>query len=112
MATIFETMHIRNLTNKWEQRKQNYTKQVKTDDRTPEQRQMDSMMEMLKRERDSTQKGNLMNSIDSKIKSGGTDNMKSAPGCYTGAHYIPAILRYLRFKKNYIYHLRSCPGIR
>ena len=72
MATIFETMHIRNLTNKWEQRKQNYTKQVKTDDRTPEQRQMDSMMEMLKRERDSTQKGNLMNSIDSKIKSGGT----------------------------------------
>ena len=37
MATIFETMHIRNLTNKWEQRKQNYTKQVKTDDRIPEQ---------------------------------------------------------------------------
>ena len=72
MATIFETMHIRDLTNKWEQKKQNYTKQVKTDDRTPEQRQMDSMMEMLKRERDSTQKGNLMNSIDSKIKSGGT----------------------------------------
>ena len=72
MATIFETMHIRNLTNKWEQRKQNYTKQAGTDDRTPEQRQMDSMMEMLKRERDSTQKGNLMNSIDSKIKSGGT----------------------------------------
>ena len=56
MATIFETMHIRNLTNKWEQRKQNYTKQAGTDDRTPEQRQMDSMMEMLKRERDSTQR--------------------------------------------------------
>ncbi len=72
MATIFETMHIRDLTNKWEQKKQNYTKQVKTYDRTSEQRQMDSMMEMLKRERDSTQKGNLMNSIDSKIKSGGT----------------------------------------
>ena len=71
MATIFDTMRIQKLTNQWEQKKQNLTKKVQEDDRTPEQRQMDSMMEMLKRERDSNQKAQAMSGIDAKIKSGG-----------------------------------------
>ena len=40
MATIFDTMRIQKLTNQWEQKKQNLTKKVQEDDRTPEQRQM------------------------------------------------------------------------
>ena len=71
MATVFDTMRIQKLTNQWEQKKQNLTKKVQEDDRTPEQRQMDSMMEMLKRERDSNQKAQAMSGIDAKIKSGG-----------------------------------------
>ena len=71
MATIFDTMRIQKLTNQWEQKKQNLTKKVQEDERTPEQRQMDSMMEMLKRERDSNQKAQAMSGIDAKIKSGG-----------------------------------------
>ena len=71
MATIFDTMRIQKLTNQWEQKKQNLTKKVQEDERTPEQRQMDSMMEMLKRERDSNQKAQAMSGIDAQIKSGG-----------------------------------------
>ena len=71
MATIFDTMRIQKLTNQWEQKKQNLTKKVQEDDRTPEQRQMDSMMDMLERERDSNQKAQAMSGIDAKIKSGG-----------------------------------------
>ena len=71
MATIFDTMRIQKLTNQWEQKKQNLNRKIQEDDRTPEQRQTDSMMKMLKRERDSNQKAQAMSGIDAKIKSGG-----------------------------------------